>query len=112
MESSLFFTGYARLPASITAAKLYEVIAVGVEVDSESGVIIAGDCTLATDLAKDFVRRAVTGYNLNDGIDGLTEIMERRYYGSARKALISSLKIIYEKWLDYKFARDTDDSSN
>lgn len=102
MAQSVFFTGYAKLPSNITAAKLYEVVAVGVEVDPQTGIIVASDCTLATQVARNFVIKLITGYNLNNGIEGLTESFERRYHGSARKALVTSVRILYEKWLVYR----------
>lgn len=99
---TIFFTGYAKLPSNITAAKLYEVVAIGVEVNSHTGEVIACDCTLATKVARNFVNSLIVGYNLSKGIDELTDRFERRYYGSARKALTTSLKIMYDKWLAYK----------
>jgi hypothetical protein len=99
---TIFLTGYAKLPSTITAHKLYEVIAIGVEVAPDTGEIVDVDCTLATGAARRFVSELARGYRLNDGIDGLGERLERRYFGSARKALISAFKIIYEKYLAYQ----------
>ena len=99
---TVFFTGYAKLPSNITAAKLYEVVAIGVEVDPETGIIIASDCTLATQATRDFVNKLILGYDLNNGIEALTDSFEKRYYGSARKAIITAICILYEKWLGFK----------
>lgn len=101
-EKSVFVTGYAKLPASITAEKLYAVIAVGVEVDPDTGVIIDCDCTLATQVGKNFFKKLTNGYCLNNGIEGLIQDFETRYYGSARKAIITALRIMYDKWLTFK----------
>ena len=103
---TIFVTGYAKLPSSITAEKLYQVIAIGVEIDPQTGVIVETDCTLATEVGKNFYRKLVLGYNLFDGIDGLVERFEKRYHGSARKAIITGLKIMYEKWLAYNQLKD------
>ncbi|WP_258360385.1 DUF3870 domain-containing protein [Moorella sulfitireducens (nom. illeg.)] len=98
----IFFTAYAKLPTTITAHKLYDDIVVGVEVATQTGEIVDFDCTLATDLARRFVRELVMGYTLNEGIEGLIERVERYYFGSARKALITAFKIIYEKHVTYQ----------
>jgi hypothetical protein len=98
---TIFITGYAKLPSSITAAKLYEVIAVGVEIDPNTGIIVECDCTLATTVGRNFLKKLVLGYNLSYGIDDLLNRFEVRYHGSARKAIITALKIMYEKWLAY-----------
>jgi hypothetical protein len=88
MESNeILITGYAKLPQGITAKELYSVIAVGVIVEKNSGVIIDSDCSLATQIAKDFVRSILVGCSLSD-ID----------YGSARKAIISAVKTCAEKY--------------
>lgn len=99
---TVFFTGYAKLPSSITAEKLYEVIAVGIEVEPATGIIMDCDCTLATIVARNFFKKLVVGYNLNFGIEGLTKRFEKRYHGSARKAIVTGLKIVFEKWVLYK----------
>jgi len=101
-DNTIFITGYAKLPTNITAKKLYEVIAVGVEVDPITEVIVDCDCTLATDVAKKFFRKVTRGYCFRDGINPLILKFEKRYCGSARKAIITALKIVYDKWLTYK----------
>lgn len=104
---TIFITGYAKLPSSITAEKLYQVIAVGVEIDPNTGIIVECDVTLATIVGRSFFKKLVLGYNLSEGIDGLILQFEKRYHGSARKAIITGLKIMYEKWLAYLQSRDT-----
>lgn len=106
MDNTIFFTGHAKLPSAITAEKLYEVIAIGVEVDPQTGVIIDSDCTLATDVGKKFFKKITIGYSLKNGIEPLTSIIEKRYHGSARKAIITALKLIYEKWQTYERERE------
>lgn len=101
-DETIFITGHAKLPAATTAEKLYEVIAIGVEVNSKTGIIIDGDCTLATNVGKSFFKKITTGYCLSNGIEPLISIFEKRYYGSARKAIITALKIVYDKWLLYE----------
>ena len=67
MESNeILITGYAKLPQGITAQELYSVIAVGLVVEKNSGVIIDSDCSLATQLAKNFVKKILVGSSLND----------------------------------------------
>jgi len=97
-ENTVFITGYAKLPSAITAEKLYEVVAVGVEVDPKTGIIVDADCTLATEVSRKFFQKITKGYCLFDGIEPLILRFETRYYGSARKAIVTALKIMYQKW--------------
>ncbi len=104
-KETIFFTGYAKLPATITAHKIYEVIAIGVEVVPDTGEIVNVDCTLATGLARRFISDLALGCKLGDDIDKLLECLETRYYGSARKALIAAFKCINEKYLEWKLSQ-------
>jgi len=101
-DDTVFITGHAKLPTAITAEKLYEVIAIGVEVDSQTGIIINSDCTLATDVGKNFFKKLTIGYCLLNGIEPLILQFENRYYGSARKAIVTALKLMYDKWLIFE----------
>lgn len=96
-NNMIFVTGYAKLPQGITAQELYSVIAVGLVIDRESGMILNADCTLATDLAKNFVKRILVGTSIND-IELLEYRFKTLYFGSARKSIISGLKTCHEKF--------------
>lgn len=97
-SNDIFITGYAKLPQGITAKELYTVIAVGIVIEKKSGVILSSDCSLATQLARDFVSSLIVGSNLND-IEYLESKFKDRYHGSARKAIISALRTCSEKYL-------------
>ncbi|GFN22262.1 MAG: DUF3870 domain-containing protein [Thermoanaerobacteraceae bacterium] len=98
-------TGYARLPSTITAYKLYEVVGVAVEVRPSDGEILDVDCSLATSVARRIVREIALGYRLSDGIEELVEKIERRYCGSARKAVVMAFRAIHEKYVAYRQGR-------
>lgn len=99
---SIFITGYARLPQGISATELYKVLGIAVEVDPSSGVIIDADCTLATSVGKNFLRKLLIGYSLEQGIDPLVREVEARYFGSARRPIIAALKVVYQRYVAYK----------
>ncbi|MGB9867627.1 MAG: DUF3870 domain-containing protein [Bacillota bacterium] len=100
--TGIFITGYARLPQGITAAELYHVLGIGVEVDPATGVITDADCTLATAVGRNFFRKLVVGYNLEHGIEPLVKEFECRYHGSAKKTIIAALKVVNQRYLAYK----------
>lgn len=95
--NEIFLTGYAKLPKGITATELYHVIAVGLIVNKETGIIVDADCSLVTRVAKEFFKELVVGKNLND-YQELQAVFKEKYYGSAKKALISALKTCNEKF--------------
>ncbi len=100
-KNEIFIAGYAKLPQGITASELYTVIAVGMLVDYDDGTIYDVDCTLATDMAKQFVKRLVNGKNICD-LESLEAAFNEKYFGSAKKALLSAIRIINEKYVNIK----------
>lgn len=108
-SNDIFVTGYAKLPQGITATELYTVIAVGMLIDKPTGIIIDIDCSLVTDVARNFVKTLVKGQNIND-LEVIEKSFTERYHGSARKALLSAFRIIQEKYFHIlKNGTDLDD---
>lgn len=100
-DGLILFSGYAKLPLGITASELYKVIGVIVVIRMETGEIIEADCTLATNTARAFVSRTLVGQSLKNGPDQLLRIIDRLYQGSAKKAIMTSLRIIYDKYRSF-----------
>ncbi len=96
-QNSIFISGYAKLPHGITASALYTVIAVAMIIDQETGVIEDVDCSLATSIAVDFIRQLIVGKNIMD-YEQIAELFNQRYYGTARKAILSAIKSVNEKY--------------
>jgi hypothetical protein len=98
LEAKLIFvTGYAKLPQGITAAELYSVIAIGLVVNIENGQIAEADCSLVTETGRRFVKQIIEGRNIND-LDDIVEEIRSKYFGNAKKAIISALKMCFEKY--------------
>ncbi len=103
MDTNLvLFSGYAKLPAGITASELYKTVAITVLVNVETGLIIEADCTLATQLASKHISHAINGYNLNDGPEPLCQMIDRIYQGNAKKAITTAIRIICDKYRNYR----------
>ena len=100
--TTVFFTGYAKLPEGITASEMFGVVGIGLEVDRSTGVVVAADCTLATEVGRRFFRRLVEGRRLGDDFPAIVEEVELRYFGSAQKALVTALRIARDKYKVYR----------
>lgn len=98
-EEEVLVTGYAKLPEDITAREFYSVLAVGLLIDSETGIIKDADCTLVTSVARGFFKKLVVGENINE-IDKIIHNFEKRYLGQAKKAIIAALKMCYAKFIN------------
>lgn len=101
-SNMILFTGYAKLPSNITAGELYKVVGVVVVIDMEREMITEADCTLATELARRYASEAMLGYNLRNGIEPLLRHIDQIYQGSAKKAIITALRVIHDKYRSYK----------
>jgi len=88
------FSGYARLPSNTTAQKIYEELALVMVIDMNTGVVHNAECTMVTGLAKEFVSKLLVGYDMNQGIEPLIKLVERKYQGHLKKALASSIRMI------------------
>lgn len=94
------FSGYARLPSNTTAQKIYEELVLVMVIDMNTGVVHNAECTMVTGLAKEFVSSLIIGYDMNQGIEPLLQLFERRYQGHLKKALASSIKMIGTQYAD------------
>ncbi|MBU5676267.1 DUF3870 domain-containing protein [Alkaliphilus sp. MSJ-5] len=93
----IFISGYAKLPMGTTAEELYKVIAVGILVDKNTGDILDADCTLVTEVAKKLVNKLLVGKNILN-FEEIEKAINERYFGTVRKALISSTKKCHDKF--------------
>ncbi|MDK2920439.1 MAG: hypothetical protein PWQ37_3172 [Candidatus Petromonas sp.] len=101
-DETVYFISYAKLPNSISAAKLLEVVGVGLVINVKTGVIEDTSCTLITDEAKKFLKDIIIGHNLHEeGVDKLIDNIQRRFHGLSQKAICVAVKGAidrYESW--------------
>jgi len=93
----ILITGYAKVPQGLAASELYTTIALGLLVDKNTGEILDVDCSLVTQIARDFVKQLIIHKNLNE-LDVIEEALNTRYFGSARKALILAVRACLDKY--------------
>jgi len=93
----IFISGYAKLPTGTTAEELYKVVTVGILVDKNTGDIIDADCSLVTRVAKNIVNKLLVGKNILN-FEEIEKAFNERYFGSVKKALISSTKKCHDKY--------------
>lgn len=96
-NSQILVTGYAKHTQGLSGSEIYDTIALGLVIDCDSGQIVDVDCSLVTQIARDFVKQLVIHKNIND-VDAIEEAFNSRYYGAARKALILAIRVCSEKY--------------
>lgn len=100
-DGLVLFSGYAKLPVGITASEMYKVIGVILVVRVETGEIVEADCTLATTVARNYVANSLVGHSLKNGPESVLRIIDKQYQGSAKKAIMTSLRIIFDKYRSF-----------
>jgi len=91
-EKTIYISSFSKLPAGIPSESVYKALDVGLIINTETGIIENASVTLLTDVAAEFLRDIIVGFNLND------DEIKTRYHGSAQKAIIVSIKKIVEKY--------------
>ena len=107
----VLFSGYAKLPIGITASEMYKVIGTVLVIQVDTGEIVEAECTLATSVASNHVAKALIGQSIKNGPDAALKAIDAIYQGSAKKAILSSIRIIYDKYRSYMEEQSDNDDS-
>ncbi|MGP4108171.1 DUF3870 domain-containing protein [Virgibacillus sp. L01] len=99
--NTVFIAGHARLPSGMAAKNMYETLTITAEIDKKYGVIVAANCTLATEHGRQFVQQLLRGHSLQDGIEMPVEEVKEHYLGKAGNALASALNDLYKQYEHY-----------
>jgi hypothetical protein len=100
-QNEILLTGYGRTPEGITANELYKIIVVALKVDKLSGDILDSEVSLVTELAKKFASDMLTGQNIMD-INQIEQKFNDKFHGQARRAIVSSIRMCYDKFVQIK----------
>ena len=98
---TVYFVGHAQLPKNIPAHELYGTIALGLEVDLDTGQIINVSINLATELSRQIIVSCLINSNLNNGIKPLIAAVERKYQGDAQRAIVMAIRNAYNRYLEF-----------
>lgn len=97
-DDKILVSGYAKLPAHITSEEVFHTAVVVLVIDMQMGTILNTECSMATELGKKFVADLLVGYNMDNGPEPIISRFDRVYYGQAKKAIITALKMIFAKY--------------
>ncbi len=95
----IFVTGYSKVPKGITISEMYSVIVVSMVVEPANNRIVAADCSLVTELSRKYVKDILVGEDLKD-FKAIEEKFKRKYFGSAKKALITASRICHDRYMN------------
>lgn len=100
--NTVLVTGYAKAPQGTAMYEQYKHSGIVLEVDIESNIIVDAEFTLITDLAQDFFRKLLVGYDLSKGIEDLIKRIEQHYFAPSTNSVIIALKTAYQRYQEQK----------
>ena len=62
-KNKIFISAYSKLPKGISATELYTKTAMAIIIDRNTGKIYDVECTLATEVAKRYIKNILTNKN-------------------------------------------------
>ncbi len=101
-DKTVLVSGYAQAPKGTGLSELMTWIGVVLEIDCKTHSIVDADGTFVTRLARDFFRRQVVGYCLNDGLDGLLESIRTHYNTPSRSSLQVALRAAFQRYVEFR----------
>ena len=96
--STSIFVGHAKPPANTVSGQMYTILSVVCEVDMDTGVIVAAEFTVATELAKEYLNRLLAGRDLSTDEDAIVEELEKCYFSGTQKALIQAFRDMAKRY--------------
>lgn len=100
---TIYVTGSARLPDSVTESVGVKNMQMGWEVNTENNEVTDVLCTLILYelLPKSFLSSLFVGYSLGDGIEGKVNEIDSRCQISFKKSLIACVEDTYNNYLKH-----------
>ncbi len=98
-KETIYISGISKLPTGMPSENVYKSVDVALIINKKTGIIENTSITLLTDVASDFLRSLIVGFNIREtDIEVLFDEIRERYHGSAQKAIIVAIKKIAEKY--------------
>lgn len=85
------FCGVARLPSEMASAEPSSYLAIELEIDMDCQVITDLGFTACPTLCESLLRTLLVGNNLVEGVQSARLVIEERYHGSGKRAVVAAL---------------------
>lgn len=100
--NSVLVTGYAKAPQGTSMYEIYRHAGIVLEIDIETHKILDVEFTMVADLTKNFFKKLVVGYSLEDGLDSLIERIKQYYFAPSQQAIIVALQSANQRYWEYR----------
>lgn len=103
LKKHVYFISYSKIPSNVAAAVYEGYVGLGFIVNHQTGVIEDISCTLLTQVARDFLRSIIVGYNIDENdVESLIERVKLLFHGHSQKAICVIIRENYNKYNEWK----------
>lgn len=99
---SLLLSGHARFPSEAAAKPSQDILTITVEVSLPDWIVERVAVSLATDVARDFVARKLTGTSLLQSPEDLVDNLERTYHARAKRTVIAAVRDLFRSAMELR----------
>ncbi|SCC17156.1 protein of unknown function [Fictibacillus enclensis] len=97
---TLLITAYAKAPQNTSMYENYKYAGIVLEIHKETHIIINAEFTFLTQLAQEFFKRMVIGYDFSKEIQPLIEKIAKDFLAPSQQAVIVALKTAHQRYQD------------
>ena len=101
-KNTIYIVGHGRTGKNNPITEHYNIFFIGFVVEVETGKIIDLECSCTISITERFVHSLFLEKSLADFNENLEEEIERRYFGSSRRAIIVAYKDAIKKYNEAK----------
>jgi len=103
---TVLVTGYSKAPQGTSMHEMYKYTGIVLEIHKETDIILDVEFTFVTDLAKNYLKRLLMGYDMKNGVEPLIELIKEHYLAPSQQSVIVALKVAYQRYRDSKSGLD------
>lgn len=95
---TVLVTAYAKAPQGSAMYEVYKHAGIVLEINSSNHKIINAEFTFITDLAQDFFKRMIIGFDMSSDIQELVDYIEEHYFAPSTTSVIVALKAAHKRY--------------
>ena len=95
---TVLVTAYAKAPQGSAMYEVYKHAGIVLEINSSNHQIVNAEFTFITELAKDFFKRMIIGFDMSDDIQELVKHIEDHYFAPSSISVTVALKAAHKRY--------------
>lgn len=97
---TVLVTAYAKAPQGSAMYEVYKHAGIVLEINTTTHKIVNAEFMFITDLAKDFFKRMIIGFDMSKDISELVKHIEDHYFAPSTTSVIVALKSAHKRYYE------------